>query len=106
MGITKARIAAVEGARSATVQALFEQAVGSWRAAGVQVVGPIQETHRLPDRTCNAGVLRDIVSGKSHSIYLEIPPSDTSCHIDAAGADIACATGPKQIDPCDPVVLR
>jgi hypothetical protein len=105
MGITKARIAAVEGARSATVQALFEQAVGRWRAAGVQVVGLIEETHGLRDRTCNAGVLRDIVSGKSHSIYLEIPPSDTSCHIDAAGADIACATVLKQIELCDLVVL-
>jgi Protein of unknown function (DUF2478) len=102
---TTARIAAVEGVKSSTVQALFEQAVGGWRAAGVRVIGLIEETHGLPDRTCNAGVLRDIVSGKSHSIYLEIPPSNSSCHIDAAGAEIACGIVLSQIEQCDLVVL-
>jgi hypothetical protein len=105
MGTTHAGIAAVEGARSTTVQALFEDAVEGWRAGGVKVVGLIEEAHGKLGRTFSAGVLRDIVSGKHHSIYLEEPPANTSCHIDANGAEDACATVLKQIETCDLVVL-
>jgi len=60
------RIAIVRGADSATVQTLFEEAVTRWRASDIQVVGLIEEQHGLPDRTCNAGMLRDIVSGEPY----------------------------------------
>lgn len=100
-----ARIVAVSGVKTAMVQDLFEKAVERWRELGVHVVGVVEQSHGLPGRTCSAGVLRDIVSGNPYSIYLEIPPRDTSCHIDAAGAADACARVLEQIKTCDLVVL-
>lgn len=105
MSGTGACIARVEGADSATVQRLFAQAVALWRARGVRVAGLIEETHGLTGRTCNAGVLRDVVSGRPYSIYLEIPPPDRSCHIDAKGAESAGAAVLADIATCDLVVL-
>lgn len=105
MSATASRIATVEGTDSATVQALFAEAVAIWRAAGADVIGLIEETHGLAGRTCNAGVLRDIVSGERHSIFLEEPPADTSCHIDASGAEAAGAALLERIAACDLVVL-
>lgn len=99
------RIATVAGANSMTVQALFAEAVAAWRASGARVVGMISEAHGLPDRTCSAGLLRDIVSGKTYSMYLETPPSDTSCHLDSAGVESACAAVLDQISASDLVVL-
>lgn len=98
-------IATIEGPDRATTQQLLTEAVARWRAAGTRVVGLMEERHGLSDRTCNAGVLRDIVSGKYHSIYLEIPRPGTSCHIDAAGAASAGAAIIEQIDDCDLAVL-
>lgn len=99
------KIAAIESADKAIVQRFFNETATRWRAAGVHVVGLIEEVHGLPDRTCNAGSLRDIVSGKSYSIYLEIPPPHTSCHINAAGAEAAGAAVLEQIGDCDLVVF-
>lgn len=99
------RIAIVRGVDSATLQILFEEAVTRWRACDIRVVGVIEEQHGLPGRTCNAGVLRDIVSGEPYSIYLEVPPRNTACHIDATGAENACAVVLPQIETCDLVVL-
>lgn len=99
------RTAAIEGASSATVQALFHDAVARWRNGGVRVVGVIEEAHGLPGRTCSAGLLRDIASGARQPIYLEFPQSDTSCHIDAAGAEKAGAGLIEQIPSSDLVVL-
>jgi hypothetical protein len=92
------RTAAIEGAFSAAVQALFQDAVVRWRGGGIRVVGVIEEAHGLAGRTCSAGLLRDIASGVSHPIYLEVPPHDTSCHIDAAGAEGA-GRRPDRADP-------
>jgi hypothetical protein len=103
-GVTE-KLAAVRGADSATIQALFEAMVARWRKEDVRVVGLIEETYGLTGRTCNAGILRDIVSGERHSIYLEIPPADSSCHIDAAGAASAGAALLGQIKTADLVVL-
>lgn len=99
------RIAIVRGTDSTTVQMLFKEAVTRWRASDIRVVGLIEEQRGLPGRVCNAGVLRDIVSGEAHSIYLEVPARDTACHIDATGATIACAAVLRQIERCDLVVL-
>lgn len=105
MAETDAHIARVDGADSATVQDLFVEAIARWRSAGVQVAGLVEETHGLADRTCNAGILRDVVSGRSYSIYLEIPPRDRTCHIDAKGAEMAGAAVLEGIATCDVVVL-
>lgn len=99
------RVATVIGTDDATVQALFAASSVHWRAAGTNVVGLIAETHGLPDRTCRAGFLRDIVSGKPFSIFRETPPSNTSCHLDATGVEAACAELIEQIPASDLVVL-
>jgi Protein of unknown function (DUF2478) len=91
------RIAAVVGANSVTTQALFAAMVTDWRALGAKVVGVIGETHGPSDRTCTAGILRDIVSGKPYQIHLDAPPNHTSCDIDAAGVEIACAAIIKDV---------
>jgi len=105
MSETGACIARVDGTDSATVQRLFAQAVARWRAAGVRVVGLVEETRGVPGQICNAGTLRDVVSGRPYSIYLDVPPPDRSCHIDAKGAESAGAAVLDDIETCDVVVL-
>lgn len=99
------RIAVVQGADGPAIQALLAAAVDEWRAAGARVAGVIAEAHDLPDRSCSAGVLRDIGSGDRYAIYLETAPVDTSCHLDAGGVEAACASVVGQIAGCDLVVL-
>lgn len=99
------RIATVVGADGAAIQALLAATVASWRALGANIVGVIAEAHNLPDRTCSAGTLRDIVSGESYSMFLETVPSNTSCHLDAGGVETACAAILDQVPASDLVVL-
>ncbi|HEX5959158.1 MAG TPA: DUF2478 domain-containing protein [Hyphomicrobiaceae bacterium] len=98
-------MAAIEGASGASAQALLADAAVRWRNSGIRVVGLIAEEHDLPDRSCAAGFLRDIASGTRHSIYLAEPPRDTTCHLDAAGAEKAAAAIIEQIATSDLVVL-
>ncbi|MGB3541038.1 MAG: DUF2478 domain-containing protein [Mesorhizobium sp.] len=100
-----AKIATVTGDDSAAIQALFVSTAARWRAVGIKVVGVVSEAHGLPDRTCSAGILRDIVSGRPHPIFLETAPSGTSCHLDAAGVDDACTSLLDQIAASEVVVL-
>ena len=99
------RIATIGGAEGPALQALLAGAVGEWRTAGLRVAGVIAEAHNLPDRTCSAGYLRDIGSDTPYSMFLETPPADTSCHLDAVGVEGACAAVLDQIDGSDVVVL-
>jgi len=103
--ISSAKIATVTGDDGAAIQALFMSTVAKWRAAGIKAVGVISEAHGLPDRTCSAGVLRDIVSGNPYPIFLETVPNGTSCHLDAAGVDDACTSLLDQVAMSDVVVL-
>ena len=74
-------------------------------ALGVKVVGVLGEPHGPSDRTCTAGILRDIVSGKPYQIHLETPPNHTKCDIDAAGVETACAAVINDVLASDLVVL-
>jgi hypothetical protein len=105
MAAMQGRIASVVGADSATVLALFAAVVADWRASGERVGGVLAEPHDLRDRTCAAGVLRNIVSGRTFRMYLETPPSGTSCHLDASGVQAACADILGQVATCDLIVL-
>jgi nucleoside-triphosphatase THEP1 len=98
-------IAAVTGAASPSLQALFQHMVESWRASGVQVVGLIEQTHGLPSRTCNAGILHDIASGSPYAIFLESAPQSSACQIDVVGAETASKALLPQIQMSDLVVL-
>jgi hypothetical protein len=99
------RIAVVQGADSESIQKLLASTVADWRAAGIRVAGVTAEVHGLPDRTCSAGLLRDIGSGHQFPIYLETAPLGTSCHLDARGVEAACASVIAQIATSDLVVL-
>lgn len=101
----KRHIARVTGTDGAAAQRLFADAVWRWRIRGVRVAGVIEETHEVAGRTCNAGVLRDVVTGERHSIYLDIPPPGRVCHIDAKGAGQAGASVLASLAESDVVVL-
>lgn len=98
-------IATIVGADDPTLQKLFAAAVAKWRSAGLTVTGLLAETHGLADRTCRAGFLRDIASDKTYSIYLENPPSHTSCHLDSTGVEAACRNLIGQIPASDIIIL-
>jgi hypothetical protein len=100
-----ALVAAIEDGHSTSAQSLFAEEAARWRAEGVRVVGFVEEPHDLPDRACSGGVLRDVVTGARYPIYLETVPEGATCHIDARGAQTACAALLPQIADCDVVVL-
>lgn len=105
MASATSTIAAVVGADSLARQALFAEVVAVWRAAGVKIAGVIGEPQRRPGGPCSAAILRNIVSGQPVSIYLDTAPSNTVCHLDAAGVGTACAEILGQIPASDLVVL-
>ena len=105
MPSTESSVARIRVQSSTAGQGLLMAAVESWRSQGARLVGLIEETHGLPGRTCNAGSLRDFVTGVSYSIYLDEPQPGKTCHIDASGAGRACAAVLHQMDKCDLVVL-
>lgn len=99
------RIAVLSGAEGSQLQALLAEVVGEWKSAGLNVAGTLAETHGLPDVTCSAGFLRDIGSGQAYSMFREAPPPGTSCHLDAAGVEGACAAVLGGIAGSEVVVL-
>jgi hypothetical protein len=102
---TRSNIARIRAPSSAAAQALMKDAIALWESKGLHVAGLVEETHGLPDRVCNAGILRDIVTGSTYSIYLETPPSGKTCHIDPRGAERACTAVLERIGKSDLVVL-
>jgi hypothetical protein len=104
MPLTRSKIARIRS-QSAATQKLLKEAVAIWQSKGLRVAGLIEETHGLPDRVCNAGVLRDIVTGKAYSIYRDTLPPGKTCHIDATGAERACTSVLDQIGGCNLLVL-
>jgi hypothetical protein len=105
MSPLSASIATVIGPDSQAIQSLFEAQIEKWRSEGVKVVGLVAEAHALPDRSCAAGFLRDLTSEARFAMYLETPPSNTSCHLDGSGVDAACMALLGQIETSDVVVL-
>jgi hypothetical protein len=99
------RIAVIDDAESTASQPLLAAATARWRDAGAKVAGVIAETHGIAGRTCGAGFLRDIASGRPYSIYRDAVPTNTTCHLDASGVEAACANLRDQIPACDLVVL-
>jgi len=100
-----ATIAAVVGCGSRSVQDLFAAVAGELIADGMRVIGVVSETHGLPDRTCSAGFLRDIVTREEFPIYLQDPPADTSCHLDEGGLEAASRRLLPRIPRCDLLII-
>jgi len=99
------KIAVVQGAPSADVQALFRTLVERWRPAA-QLAGVIAEDHALPDRACTAGYLVSLRSGERFQIFQDLGPGSKGCHLAAAGALAAAEAVRRDIAAgCDLVVL-
>ena len=98
-------IAVVQSADSESVQRLFTAVATDLQAEGIGVAGVIAEAHGLPDRSCSAGLLRDLRSDERFSIYLDTQPANTSCHLDAKGVEAACAAVLADLQNCKLVVL-
>jgi nucleoside-triphosphatase THEP1 len=100
------KIVAIAGTDGVKAQALLIEMAAEWRVRGAKIAGVTAEGHGLPGRACGAGFLRDIASGVAHTIYLDVPPSDTSCHLDTAGVVNAGAAIIDQIPSSDLVILN
>lgn len=99
------KIAVVQGAPSAQVQALFRDLVARWRPA-LRIAGVIEEDHELPDRKCSAGYLRSIGTDARYPIFQDLGPGADACHLEGSGALTATADVERGIAAgCDLVVL-
>ncbi|MGB3390699.1 MAG: DUF2478 domain-containing protein [Pseudaminobacter sp.] len=85
-------------------QDLLSRAAVDWRKAGVRVAGVLAEDNDA-EGPCSAGFLRDIASGRRFSIHLDTPPIGTTCHLDSAGLEDACAGLSTQIADADVVLF-
>lgn len=100
------RIAAITNDETQVdAQVLLADAAKAAGALGMKVAGVIAEEHGLPDRSCAAGILRGVTSGQGHVIYLPETPAGTSCHLDPAGVEAACAEVLDLLPQADLVIL-
>ena len=97
-------IAAIANRDGRNFQALLASAAEDWRKAGMVVVGLVAEDRDV-EGSCSAGFLRDLASGRRHSVHLDKPPAGETCQLDASGMDGACAGLLGQIDSADVVVI-
>ncbi len=98
-------IAVVQGADSESIQRLFTAVATELRVEGINIAGMTAETLGLPNRSCSAGILRNLKSDERFSIYLDTQPANTSCHLDATGVEAACAAVLADLPNCKLVVL-
>jgi hypothetical protein len=98
-------IAVIRGTSSAEVQDLFRTLVERWRPA-FRLAGLVAEHHGLADRACSAGFLRNVTSGERFSIFDDLGPGSTACHLDGKGAFNAADAVRRDIAAgCDLVLL-
>jgi hypothetical protein len=106
MDVPVKAIAVVRGASGAEVQALFRAVAEKWRRS-VRLRGLVAEDHGLADRACNAGFLRNVASGERFSIFQDLGPGSSACHLDGAGALTAADAVRRDIEAgCDLVLLN
>jgi hypothetical protein len=100
-----ATIAVVHGRSGAEVQSVLQTFVERWRGSA-RLAGLIAESHGLPDRACSAGFLRNIATDERFSIFEDLGPGSTACHLDGLGAVSAAASVERDIAAgCDLVLL-
>lgn len=103
--MTKANItAAILNVESVDAQALLQTVARGWSGAGIKVAGVIASSRGL-EEICSAGTLRDLASGHDFTVALDAAPEGTSCHLDTAGMEAACAELMDQIPTAEIVVL-
>jgi hypothetical protein len=97
--------AVIHGSSSVEVQEVFRTLAERWRPA-FRLAGVIAEQHRLADRTCSAGFLLNVTSGERFSIFHDLGPGSTECHLDETGALTAAGAVQRDIAAgCDLVLL-
>lgn len=99
-------IAVVRGASNLEIQAIFRTLADRWRS-DIRLAGVVAEDHGLPDRQCQAGYLRNLMTGARFSIFDDRAESAPVCHLDGIGA--AAAGDAVQHDiaaGCDLVLLN
>jgi hypothetical protein len=100
-----AAVAVVRGSSNTEVQEVFRALAERWRSS-IRLAGLIAEEHGLADRACSAGFLRNVASGERFSIFQDLGPGSTECHLDGTGALSAAAAVQRDIAPgCDLVLL-
>jgi hypothetical protein len=98
-------IAVVRGGSGAEIQDVFQAFVERWRGSA-RLAGLIAQSHNLQDRACSAGFLRNIATEELFSIFHDLGPGSTACHIDGMGALQAAAAVQRDIAAgCDLVLL-
>jgi hypothetical protein len=98
-------VAVVRGSVGEEVQDVFRELVERWQASA-RLVGLIAEGHGLADRACSAGFLRNIANGERFSMFQDLGPGSTGCHLDGLGALAAAASVQLDIAAgCDLVLL-
>jgi hypothetical protein len=106
MDSVEQRIAVVRGASGAQVQDVFRVLAARWRHS-VRLAGLVAEHHGLADRACSAGFLRNVASGERFSIFQDLGPGSTACHLDGTGARTAADAMRRDIEAgCDLVLLN
>jgi hypothetical protein len=106
MDRTAGRIAVVQGAPSAVVQALFRGLVARWRPQ-LRIAGVIEARDGPKEgRTCRAGDLESIADGVRYPMFERLPPGATVCDVTDEKVTRACAAVLEDIARgCDLVVL-
>lgn len=106
MGALAEKIGVVRGTSGEQVQDLLRSLAEQWRHS-VRLAGLIAEDHGLPDRACSAGFLRNVASGERFSIFQDLGPGATVCHLDGKGALTAADSVQRDIAAgCDLVLLN
>ena len=99
------KIAVVQGAPGATVQAMFHTLADRWRPT-MRLAGVLAEGHGLADRACSAGFLRSLAGDERFSVFQDLGPNSAACHLDGTGMVTAADAVRRDIERgCDLVVL-
>jgi hypothetical protein len=99
------KIAVVQGAASAQVQDLFRALAERWRSSA-RLAGVLAEDHGLRDRACSAGYLRSLGDDQRFTIFQDLGPGSSGCHLDGAGMSMAADAVQRDIAVgCDLVLL-
>jgi nucleoside-triphosphatase THEP1 len=101
---TPSRIAVIANHEGLDSPGLLGEAVADWSSAGVRVTGLLARNMSAQE-TCSAGFLHDIVSRKDYCVRLDTAPALTTCRLDVAGMETACAALLGQIPSADVVIL-
>ena len=92
------RIAALQGASSATLQSTLEAFAQRLVGRGLRVAGVIEIACEREGGGCKRLSVRDLVSGEEIPITQELGAGSTACNLDPAGLIAACGRIERAID--------